>query len=111
MIGGDRGLVEESGAVRQEGGGDTSFSVGGAEKLSECNKKISTPRSMFRTEEQMLISLDRASVAAATVWGVTIVVAKKPSLSGKEVVDPLGDDDALGGAETADGRAMSWPVD
>ena len=66
---------------------------------------------MFRTEKKVLISLDGASVATSTVRGVAVMIAKETSASGEEVVDPLGDDNTLSGVKTANGRAMSWPVD
>ena len=103
-------MVEKRGAVGQEGGSDAAFCHGGAEKLVEGNQKVGVPNRMFRTEEQVLVGLNRASIAAAAVGGVTVVVAKKSTSSGKKVVDPFGNDDASVGVETADGRAVSWPV-
>ena len=94
----------------QKSRGDTSFGVGCAKKLSKGHKKVGTPRGVFRAKEKVLVSLDGAVVAAATVRGVTVMVAKKTPASGKKMVDPLGDDDTLGGVKTMEGRAMSGPV-
>ena len=103
-------MIEKSRAVRKEGRGDASFGVRGAEELGHCNKKVHTPRGVFRTEKKVLVSLNGASVAASTVRGVAIMVSKETPSSGEEMVEPLGDDDTLSGVKTAEGRAMSWPV-
>ena len=51
LIGGYWGLVEKCGTVRKEGGGDAAFGVGGTEKLSKGDKKVSPPDGVFGTEK------------------------------------------------------------
>ena len=97
--------------MRQKGRCDTSFGIGCAEKLIQGHKKVGTPRGVFRAEEKVFVSLDGAAVAAATVRGVTIMVAKKTPASGEKMVYPLGYDDTLVGGKTTEGGAMSGPVD
>ena len=103
--------MEKSGAMRKKGRCDTSFGIGCAEKLIQGHKKVGMPRGVFRAEEKVLVSLDGSAVAAATVWGVTVMVTKKASTGGKKVVNPFGEDDALSGVETAESRAMGRPID
>ena len=43
----------------------------------------------------MFVGFDRAGAAAATVWSVTVIVAKKTAVSGEKVVNPFRDNDAL----------------
>ena len=43
----------------------------------------------------MFVCFDRAAAAAAAVGSVTIVVTEKVAASGKKVVNPFRDNDAL----------------
>ena len=64
----------------------------------------------MRAEKKVLVSFNGASVAAATVWGVTAVISEEPAASRKKVVDPFGDDYTLIGIKTAESRAVGGPV-
>ena len=59
----------------------------------------------------MEISFVGASIAAATMGSMTVLVAKQTMAHGKKVMEPLGDDDGLICIKGSEGGAVCWPVD